>query len=149
MPTSVPLPPVTIPNLPITELSGFLNEVEGLLDNITGAWSQLLFEDDDRQPLLDAWNDLRFNRLPTIRDQLASASENSLRDAGLSGPQLTAKLNWLNNAWWAFRLRGTVPLLKKVLEWIDLILGSLVAVIPAAEPLKELKEAIEKLIQQG
>jgi hypothetical protein len=139
---------VTSPNLPINNLEEFLNETQGLLDNIVGPWSQILFEENDREPLEIAWTELR-PALPDIEYQLHDALPHQLEEAGLSGNQLTAKLKWLNDAWKKFKEKGTVKLLKKLLEWINLILGSIAIIVPKAEALKELKEAIEKLINKG
>jgi hypothetical protein len=139
---------VTSPNLPINNLEEFLNEAQGLLDNIVGPWSQILFEENDREPLEEAWTELRLT-LPDIAYQIRDAPPHKLEEAGLSGNQLTSKLKWLSDAWKKFKEKGTVKLLKKLLEWINLILGSIAIVVPKAEALKELKEAIEKLINKG
>ena len=139
---------VTTPNLPINNLREFLKEVEGLLDNIVGPWNQLLFAENDREPLEEAWTELK-PKLPDIERQLLDTPPDQLEDAGLSGNQLRAKLKWLNDAWKRFKEKGTVKLLKKLLEWINLILGSIALLVPKAEALKEMKEAIEKLIDKG
>jgi hypothetical protein len=38
--------------------------------------------------------------------------------------------------------------LKKLLQWMNLILGSLVAAMPALEPIKEIKEAVELSLEE-
>lgn len=63
--------------------------------------------------------------------------------------QLALKLKDLNDAWQAFFDRGSVRLLKKVLDWINTILGSIASIVPGGEGIQELKEAIEKLLTNG
>jgi hypothetical protein len=128
----------------IDDLDIFLDEVENLFDRIVGPWRDLLFPEEFRQPLSDAWDDAK-QSLQQIKDQIASSSDR-LEEVGLSGSQLALKLQGLRSAWDAFRRSGTVQLLKKLLEWINLILGSLAQAIPVGEALKEIKEVIEKLI---
>ena len=137
---------VYTPILPIRTLEEFLNETESLFDNITGPWAQLLSEQSDRQNLLDAWTDLK-NDLLVIKSEVTSADPQKLKDAGLNGKQLTSKLGWISRAWERFHKSGTVKLLRKLLQWINVLLGSIAKLIFKGEAIKELKEAIEKLIR--
>ena len=98
--------------------------------------------------------------------------------AGLAGSELDVKLNgfylWYQafnisvvspervitarpSRWWKFgradnaaehSLKWLAPL-KYALKWANITLGSLAAVLPVAEPLKELKEVVERGIEDG
>jgi hypothetical protein len=140
---------VSPPTLPINSLLGFLDEIEKLFDNMTESWSHLLFREKDRDPILQAWNDLK----PTLVNIKGTISHSTgdivgkLKDAGLAaGKQLDLKLRMLNDAWNRFKKRGTVRFLKELLGWINKLLGSLAKAIPGGEALKEFKEVIEKAI---
>jgi hypothetical protein len=141
---------VYTPTLPIPDLERFLDETESLLDNITGPWSPLLFRRDDRQILADAWDEVKRTSLPQVRQNLFN-NPPGLAAAGLARgtAQLALKLKGLNDAWQAFFDRGSVRLLKKVLDWINAILGSIASIVPGGEGIQELKEAIEKLFTDG
>jgi hypothetical protein len=151
MPIPYTTTPVTTPKLPINNLEEFVEESQALFDNIVGPWNQILFEEEDRKPLVDAWNDLR-PHVPTIQVRVGQVDP-TFTNAGLVGPQLDSKLQSLTNAWKKFVAGGTVKLLKNLLGWINLILGSIAALFPpttvAAEALKEFKEVIDKLINKA
>ncbi|NEW37900.1 hypothetical protein GV794_12000 [Nocardia cyriacigeorgica] len=66
-----------------------------------------------------------------------------LDGAGLSGAELAFKRAGWSNARGAGRAAPAPGPLKRWLRWIDVILGSLIAVIGAGEGLKELKEGFE------
>lgn len=66
-----------------------------------------------------------------------------LDQAGLSGPELDFKLAGLSAAREAGLATPTPRWLKRWLRRIDLILGSLLAVIGVGESVKELKEGVE------
>lgn len=136
------------PKLPIDDLTSLVDEIDKLFDNITEYWSCILFREGMRQPLVDAWSEVK-PKLNTIRDALDSPDAQvakKLADAGLTGQQLDLKLKGLSEAWARFQRRGSVRLLRKVLDWINILLGSLASILPGGEGVKELKEAIEKLI---
>jgi hypothetical protein len=91
-------------------------------------------------------------RLPQLRGEIAQKLDEERRiECGLESdtPEFNLKLKGLNDAWYDFHIRGTVRLLKRLLDWIDTVLGSIASAVPGAEGLKELKEAIEKLIDKG
>ncbi|HZZ77121.1 MAG TPA: hypothetical protein VFE62_01300 [Gemmataceae bacterium] len=137
------------PVIQFRNLGGFLEDVDKLFDNIVDCWSHILFKESDRQPVADAWAEVKSN-LPTLIVAINSANNRSkLKDAGLENgsKQLELKLKGVSDAWSRFWLSGTVRLLKDLLSWINAILGSIASAIPGGEGIKELKEAIEKLIQ--
>src|SRR5262245_8743084 len=123
-PPPPPTPPqvsLTEPVLPIDTLSSFLDEVRGLLDNVVYYWDQLLFKRDIRASLRAAWNALR-QRIAggwaSLTDAPGAGGYTArLSDAGLDGAQLALKLRVLSDTWKRFHERGTVPLLRDVLEW--------------------------------
>ena len=134
-------PALTTPNLPIKSITALLEEIEKLFDNIIYYWDQLLFRQDDRQRLRDAWEELKakpeYGQLKQI-DPNASG----LATAGLTGKQLELKMTSVSNVWQKFWLGPTDKILRELLKWLNHLLGS----IPGAEAVKELKEAIEGLI---
>jgi hypothetical protein len=65
----------------------------------------------------------------------------------LSGEELNFKFTGFQLAFDRFVVRGTLNFLKKLLKWINSILKSLIAAIPGAEPINELKEALENEIE--
>ena len=87
-------------------------------------------------------------RMGRVRGQIFSAPDAALEDAGLTNPELQMKLGGFHAAF--NRIVGLAPfaipsdLLEKVLEWLNTILGSLAAVVPAAEGIRELKEVLER-----
>jgi len=135
------------PSLNIGDLSNFLDEVSNLFDNMVESWSQILFGATNRGPIKAAWDNAKPS-IQIVKSNLdSSALHTKLSDAGLVGPQLDLKLKGLNDAWKSFWERGTLRLLRRLLSWINTILGSIASVVPGGEALKELKEAMEKLIE--
>jgi hypothetical protein len=162
MPTPSSLPTagsLVDPNLPIETLRGFLAEVVGLFDNITGPWAPLLFKDGDRRLLADAWAEYKDRTLPDVESRLRAIETDPQRlsdedhrriaEHGLTpgSTQLRLKFHGLSNAWQAFYDFGTVRLLRRLLDWINRILGSIASIIPGGDGLEEIKEAIKHLIQ--
>jgi hypothetical protein len=132
----------------LNTLGGFLDETSALFDNMTGAWCQILIVSDLRQPLQDAWQEAR-TQFDELKNAVSTPSNfEILRKAGLADKQWRLKWKALQKAWKRFAESGTVKFLKKVLGWINMILGSLASVLGGAgEGLKELKESIELLIE--
>ncbi len=139
--------PHSTPILPIMDLDAFVETTEGLLDNVAFHWSELLFEEGDRNPIRDAWNELK-QTVPMIRQGVRTLTQTLLQQAGLFGAQLTAKLNAVNQAWENFQIWGSVKKLKKLLGWTILVLGSLSSILPGAEALQEMAELMEKSINK-
>ena len=145
----MPQTPLTHP--PINDLNDFLNEVEKLFDDIIEKWGDLLFREEYRQPLADAWYELK-DALPALKTRVSDPSselEDRLKEVGLSGRQLSAKLLGLNSVWERFRKFGTIKLLRKLLEFINDVLGSLGVAVPGIEALDELKKLMEKWLDGG
>lgn len=69
--------------------------------------------------------------------------DDGLDQVGLSGPELDYKLAGLEAARDAGRNRRTPRWLRRWLKWIDVILGTLLAVIGVGEGIRELKEGVE------
>jgi hypothetical protein len=137
---------LTTPELPIYNLESFLEEVGKLFDNITNYWDQILIPAEFRQPLVEAWEELR-PAIGKLKDEVNSyENEKALERVGLSGKQLDLKFGILNKTWELFKAKGTRQLLGKLLGWINKILASLAVVLPGGEAVKELKDAIEELM---
>ena len=144
--SSAPPPSLTMPDLPIDSLKDFLEEVRKLFDNITYHWDQIFIPAEFRGRLVDAWDELR-PAITRLKDEVDSPyNETKLEEAGLSGNQLQLKLGILNRIWEKFKDSGTAKLLRKLLGWINKILESLAMAIPGGEAVKELKDAIEELM---
>ncbi|MFE3445156.1 hypothetical protein ACFXNW_19170 [Nocardia sp. NPDC059180] len=97
------------------------------------------------QSLWPAWNAVQqrgdIGRL--IAAVRSADYDERLDEAGLSGPELAFKREGWRNARQAGLQAPSLRPLKRWLKWIDVILGSLIAVIGAGEGLKELKEGFE------
>jgi hypothetical protein len=115
----------TTPNLPIDNLHQFLEELEKLLDNIVNYWDQILFAEEFRQPLKEAWSETR-QRIPQLRDEL-NAQDPRLEQVGLREGQSQhgLKMRVLNALWDRFFSRPTIGGLRGLLGWIDQMLSSL------------------------
>jgi hypothetical protein len=135
-----------IPNVDINDLEEFLREIEKLFDNIVRHWNQVLFREEDREPIADAWDELR-PTFGSLGDQVGYKTAEDFEIVGLAGQQLKLKLKGLQDSWRRFFTSGTVRLLKELLDWINSILESLGKIIPGVDAVKEFKDALEKLIQ--
>jgi hypothetical protein len=126
------------------QLREFLKDVRTLMREIVEEHHDLFRTDEEtRQLFRAAWSEVN----PLFDTAISALNSNDydgeLKRAGLTGNQLKLKLSGFRRAQDHFRLGGwKVGPLKKVLDWINTILGSLSA-IPGVEPIKELKEAIE------
>ena len=137
----------TSPSLPIQNLEEFVDETEKLFRNIVEHWSPLLFSESVREDIHQAWLEIA-EKIGLLKVMLKEEGiYTRLVEVGLTGKQLRLKFNGLNAAWRKFKSRGTVKLLRELLGWIDLILGSLAEAIPLFEVIKEFKEALEKLLE--
>ena len=135
-----------IPNLDINDLEEFLKEIEKLFDNIVRHWNHVLFREEDRDPISDAWDELK-PTFGSLRNQVGYKTAEDFEIVGLAGQQLKLKLKGLQDSWRRFFKSGTVRLLKELLDWINSILESLGKIIPGVDAVKEFKDALEKLIQ--
>ena len=140
--------PTNPPYPSVDNVEDFLDIVSELFDRITYPWSELLFKQPLRERIRTAWEMVK-DKIFDIKNQFTDLSMSALEDAGLIGEPLNLKFDGFNNAFVDFLNNGTIPLLKKLLGWINLILGSIASVIPAGETLKELKETLEKLIDEN
>lgn len=142
-------PTLTMPSLPIKSINEFLTETQSLIENIVGPWNQILIAEKVRGLVTKAWDEVR-PTVETLRHELAELQTQiteGFTRAGLSGEQLSLKLDRLGAAWTAFKENGTVRRLKELLGWASDILGSLVSALPGSEALKEFVDLIVKLIE--
>jgi len=125
-------------------LQTFIDRVEAILGEIITERNALIRP--EMRPLFTAaWAEVR-DQVPRVRAAVGSLSDDQLRTLGLSGAQLNLKLEGFRRADEAleFGLGGwTDDIVKKVLEWINILLGSILGGVPIAEALKELKESLE------
>ena len=134
-----------------TDLADFVVGTRDILQQVVD-WRGLLFREELRQPIADAWRELGrsfedvMKALVEEGDELVS--DRQLERLGLTGNQLKLKLTGFNGAWDRFRERGTVNLLKKLLDWIDIILGSLASIIPGADAIEEFKDSAKHSIEE-
>jgi hypothetical protein len=127
-----------------TRLAYFLADVVVWLKALNQA-RYVLYYEGVRRSLLDAFDETGpavWERIPTIVYQ-------ELRDLealGLTGNSLHAKLTGYSNARDRFWRRGGIKGLRHLLKWMDTILGSIAVGVPPLHALKELKDAIERVI---
>jgi hypothetical protein len=124
------------------ELEDFLAELRRLLEEITYQGEGLL--PAYLQPLLrEAWPEIAVS-FTDLEEAVASGEyEQGLSSHGLRGAQFRLKVEGFRRYLFLFRRRREPRWLKKLLKWADVILGSLVAVIPGGDAVKEFKEAVE------
>jgi hypothetical protein len=99
------------------------------------------------QHFQDAWPEIvqRFKQVDTVLGGTQPPVE-GLEGAGLLGRQLKVKIEGARRAFsrvWRSGIDGLRRHTGSFLRWGDIILGSLTSVIPAAEAIKEFKEAVE------
>lgn len=132
-----------------TDLRDFLDETEALLTEIIDRRSE--FIPGELQPyFVDAWPEVRAS-ISTAKGDLFTRSvvADRLPSAGLSGKQLALKLVAFRRSVDALKLGGwSRRLLKRVLGWLNIILGSLASVLPGVDAIKEFKEAIENALDE-
>ncbi len=125
----------------IDNLNEFLTYLERLLKIVVDA-RDILFDEELRQRLLDAWDGV-VKKFPDIKQELDSLSQSKLQAKGLSGKEAEAKLFGFKRVFRAFRKFGGLKLLRRALKWADVILGSLASIIPGIDSIKEFKESVE------
>ena len=130
----------------------FVSEVTSLLSLLVKEQSEHL-PPDLREVYWTAWNSVRQSKLPLLSEILEGGNWPELTDrlaeVGLTGAELDLKLlgyvsarNEIGQP--PFRFRP----LKRVLGWINTILGSLASFLPPAEALKEYKESVENILDE-
>ena len=144
-------------HLPVSDdraaLADFMVGVRDILQQVV-EWRELLFRKELRQPIADAWLEVELAFLDVRRGLVESdeegheiVSEGALAKIGLTGKQLELKLKGFSSAWERFKEWGTVKVLKKLLDWIDIILGSLASIIPGADAIEEFKDSVKQGIE--
>jgi hypothetical protein len=124
------------------ELEDFLQELRSLLLDVLSEGEGLL--PAFLLPLLrEAWPEVAVS-FGGLQQAVASGDfEEQLIARGLRGVQFQPKVEGFRRHLWLFRRHREPRWLKKVLRWADVILGSLVAIIPGGDAVKEFKEAVE------
>lgn len=131
------------------KLRDFIESLVKVLDSVVNA-RDVLFPARMRDTLESAWMDLRLGgAIDNIYPAIDSADERRLINAGLAGNQLELKYGGFRTAYRRFIRRGGLKLLKDLLDWANVVLPSLTSVINISEPLKELKDAIEKALEHA
>jgi hypothetical protein len=147
------------PFIPVTSLENFLKAIDNLFENMVNSWSEVLFREDDREPIRRAWDDLR-PKFQAYRDAIdfnSQTTQEALDRAGLGviqgpsgdlqpGPQLQLKFHLLNRLWSRFTKFGWKKYLKDLLDYINKILKSLIEAIPGGGSIDEFKSALELAI---
>ena len=128
----------------ITSMEDVLYFAQDLLGNIVGCWRGLLFDERHRQALEHAWRDIYTDSL--VAELEAVSSE--LDAVGLGGSQLALKLGGLVASISVFRQFPSVRKLLSVLDWLISLLASLARKNEKVEQLKELIEAVQKLMNK-
>lgn len=130
------------------KLLDFIKKVKEILEKIVGSdW--LLARKVMRDRIKKAFPGVQ-DALGRMEKEISNLSpqdfEKKFKDHGLTGDQLDLKYEGFLDAWKALGDGGGIRLLKNLLDWVDIILGTLCSVIPGGEAAKEFKEACEKEI---
>ena len=130
------------------DLHQFLQEFLQLLERVLQDKENLLPADLHRA-FDEAWPEVR-SRIRSTQSDLRTIGrlKEDLPDAGLAGRQLHLKLEGFGRALEALKGGWSRKLLKRVLKWADVILGSLASVLPGSEFVKEYKEALEAALEK-
>lgn len=129
------------------KLLDLIKRLVQVLDSVVRARDVLLPE-RARDSLNSAWDELQ-GTIDDIYRAIRDADEDQLAAAGLAGAQLELKYREFRVAHLRFIRRGGLRRLRDVLGWANVALPSLTAVIKISEPLKELKDAIEKVLEKA
>lgn len=126
------------------DLISLLESIRRLLEHLvtTGYVSAVLQEDfiEAIRPLAE--------RVGTVTTELRSTQHDpALERNGLSGAELRVKKRGYRRSLRRFIRLPSRRTVMRALEWANIFLGSLANVITLAEPIKELKEAIEASIK--
>lgn len=127
------------------DLTDFLKELQVVLDDVVANPTDLVpayLHSDLKQ----AWPDARasLDELISALAQPSAAVEGQLQSSGLRGAAFQLKVASFQRYLSLFRRKRRPRWLKRLLSWADIILGSLVAIIPGGDALKEFKEAVEQ-----
>jgi hypothetical protein len=133
-------------------LKEFLSQTHALLDEIAvhgGPLGGPTFVPADLQPLLrDAWPTAGADLL-SLHKAVDTADAGTLATHGLTGPSLRFKLGVVQRAWSNFAADRLLKWLRKLLAAIDTLLESIIdALGPAGAAAKELKQALENLLEE-
>jgi hypothetical protein len=126
-------------------LQEFVDDSQEVLHDVINGHDELI-PADLRRDFRRAWRDVE-PQFPIVREGIGALEDTRLRDLGLAGNQLTLKLSGFERARAALTTRWTKRALKKVLEWMNVLFGSILAGVAAAEPIKEIKEALEASLE--
>ena len=124
----------------------------GVLKKTRTIFDETLKKELKGLPLEKQFNDAHSEIENSIRkaiNDLENESDQNLISVGLSGKQLQLKLSGFNNAYTIWQAKRTNKILLSLLKWLNIILGSLAAIIPIIEPIKEYKECLENHIAEN
>ena len=143
----------------VKRLIDFLIDVETIIDDLVKKPKGYVLKKiiDNKKLTADmrkAWDEAR-ERLKSTRRKIRRILINQdfkdyyarLEDVGLTGSQLKFKLALFNYFKKAFYSQKTLNFLSRLLGLINSILGSLTAVFPPIEVVKEFKESIEQIVK--
>ena len=134
-------------NLPDREkLTVMLRELIRILDLVI-LENLVPLREDLRPAIKAAWLDFRERHEQSILVQVREAPLESLEIAGLTGTQLEVKRRGFFSAVNRFWERAILRELQNVLGWANIWLRSLTAVVSVNEILVELKEVVEKALE--
>jgi hypothetical protein len=119
----------------VKSLENFLDmvreELRVIVEERLNEMPQELREDTEK-----AWKEVR-GLIDIAQKKLYGIRSERLKEAGLTGSSLRLKLK-------GFMLARADGVRRRILRWMNIILGSLCTVLPILEPVKEFKEAVEE-----
>ena len=139
-------------------LEDFLLDTGQVVEDVIAA-RQILFHQDIRETIKEAWDELTENnstawlnkRCKEIKKAKSDQKRSKkFKDVGLYGAQLKAKLKGFSRIFNHFKFYGGLKKLRSLLDWIISILGSLASALGplgcAIEAFKELIELIKRSV---
>jgi hypothetical protein len=124
------------------QLAEVLQDIYYLLEDV-GVTRNEWVTPELREAFATAWLDTGGSFSATAQWLQGEDADAPLQIVGLTGVQLEVKVRGYWLARQEFERRRIPRLLRKLFRWMNVLLGSLAAAFPPAEPIKELKEALE------
>lgn len=143
-----------VPPKEMNSLADIFAETNNLFDAITGEeWSEILFEEEDRELLREAYEELRRESYRFIYDTLRDPSPEVLDGLYIVGlhpdqVQFRVKRRGIRRVFDFFITDPAVGALIKILEFINDLFASIIKVILQSGAWDEIKKVFEKFMKK-
>lgn len=122
------------------DLSGFLQKVKTVYNDI---FTNFNFKNKKELKKLLPIILTRINELIRTIENSNQTLDSLLNECGLTDKQLEIKIKLFDEIYQQWLSNKSTTILRRLLKWLNLILGSIARAIPLCESIKEFKEMIE------